>query len=741
MARLQLRIGGMHCSFCAQSIERAYRRTEGVQKVAVSLAHEEALLEYDESVVDETTLRDTLRDVGYSLRDPARARAYEQAREELREKRDRTIRAGAASGLIALVMAGMWLRLLPAQLPRLALLATGGLAAWVLFVIGRDIVGMAWAGLRRRIFNQHVLLFAGAFGGFVAGLLGLFGAPGFPTFHFFGAAIFLMTYHLLSGWAATKVRARSQEAVRRLLEMRPETAHRIENGEEREVSIDDVAPGDRIRVRPGESLPLDGRVVGGRSSVDESIVTGEPMPVEKAPGDEVIGGSINQSGTMVVEVGAAGEEGFLQRVARHVQEARALKPGVIQLVDWILQYYVPAVLLIGLVAFAFWSLAWWVVAGAPDWTRAVYAALTVYVMGYPCALGMATPLALIRGGTMAAERGILMRSAEAFQIFREVDTVVLDKTGTITEGRPFVVELEAVETGARAAREVLRLAAVAERPSEHPIADAVLDRAAEAELDVPAPDDFVSIAGAGVRALLDGSELLVGTSRLMDEHGVDTRPADAALETMRAAGRTAVLVAENGQIRGVIGIADRVKEDSVESIAGLKRMGVDVVMLTGDNEQTARSVAEAVGIQRVRAEILPGDKADEIGALQAEGCRVAMVGDGINDAPALTRADVGVAIGAGTDIAIEAADVVLLNDRLSGVVAAFEVSRNSYRKTQQNLAIAFSFNGLGVPVAVTGLLHPAWAMAAMVASVSLVLANSFGGRLMDWEHNTERTTR
>jgi P-type E1-E2 ATPase len=227
----------------------------------------------------------------------------------------------------------------------------------------------------------------------------------------------------------------------------------------------------------------------------------------------------------------------------------------------------------------------------------------------------------------------------------------------------------------------------------------------------------------------------------MDEHGVDTRPADAALETMRAAGRTAVLVAENGQIRGVIGIADRVKEDSVESIAGLKRMGVDVVMLTGDNEQTARSVAEAVGIQRVRAEILPGDKADEIGALQAEGCRVAMVGDGINDAPALTRADVGVAIGAGTDIAIEAADVVLLNDRLSGVVAAFEVSRNSYRKTQQNLAIAFSFNGLGVPVAVTGLLHPAWAMAAMVASVSLVLANSFGGRLMDWEHNTERTTR
>ncbi|MGI9037704.1 MAG: heavy metal translocating P-type ATPase [Gemmatimonadota bacterium] len=746
MTRLQLRIGGMHCSFCAQSIERAYERTAGVDSVSVSLAHEEALVEYDETRVDETTLRDTLRDVGYTIRDSDKARAYEQAREELRDKRDRTIRAGVAAGIVALAMVGMWLDFVPVPLPRAALLSTGALAAWVVFVVGRDIVSMAWAGLRRRIFNQHVLLFAGALGGFVAGLLGLLGAPGFPTFHFFGAAIFLMTYHLLSGWAATKVRARSQDAVRKLLDLRPATARRVDDDGETEVAVDDVSPGDRIRIKPGESIPLDGEVVGGRSSVNESIVTGEPMPVEKESGDRVIGGSINQSGTLLVDVTTVGEDGFLQQVARHVEEARALKPGVIQLVDWILKYYVPGVLWIGLAAFGFWSLGWWAITGAPDWTRGVYAALTVYVMGYPCALGMATPLALIRGAGLAAERGILMRSGDAFQVFRQVDVVVLDKTGTITEGRPFVVRVEALGNGDRSAsdpsgsaREVLRLAAIAERPSEHPLADAVLDRAREEGLDPPAPDDFESVTGAGVRASLDGAELLVGTPRLLEDHGVDTESARPALEALRSEGMTVVLVAENGWVRGLIGIADRVKDDSAAAVARLKEMGVDTIMLTGDNEQTARAVAEEVGINRVRSGVLPDEKADEVGALQEKGYRVAMVGDGINDAPALTRADVGVAIGAGTDIAIEAADVVLISNRLSGVVAAFEVSRNSYRKTKQNLAIAFSFNGFGVPIAATGLLHPVWAMAAMVASVSLVLGNSFAGRLIGPVKNANPT--
>jgi len=754
MARLHLKVGGMHCSFCSQSVERAYARTEGVEEVSVSLAHEEALVEYDPEVVDETTLRDTLRDVGYTIRDPDRERAFEEARQELRDKRDRTILAGAASGAVALVMAGMWVEWLPDPLPLWALLAEGALAAWVLLGPGREIVGMALAGVRRRILNQHVLLFAGALGGFLAGILGFF-LPGFPVFHFFGAAVFLMAYHLLSGWAATKVRARSREAVRALLDLRPDTARLIGDGRVREVPVAEVEAGDRLRVKPGESVPLDGRVLDGQSTVDESIVTGEPIPAEKAEGDEVIGGSLNQAGTLVVEVTRTGEEGFLSRVARQVEEARALKPGVIQLVDRVLRYYVPAVLLIGAAAFLFWTFGGWAVAGAPDVGRGVFAALTVYVMGYPCALGMATPLALIRGGGMAAERGILMRSAEAFQVFKDVDTVALDKTGTITEGRPWVARVEAVGApdaepalaadggpnpgdGADGASlpepalRVLRLAAVAEGPSEHPLADAILERAREEGLDELAlPDDFEAVTGKGVRATWDGRTLLVGTPELLAGEGVDPSAGADLLGEMREAGQTAVLVAADGRLAGVVGISDRAKEDSGPAIARLEEMGVEPVMMTGDAEATARAVAAKVGIDRVLAEMLPDAKAREVGKLQQEGRRVAFVGDGINDAPALTRADVGVAIGAGTDIALESADVVLVHGRLSGVPDAFEVSRNSYRKTKGNLALAFAFNGLGVPVAATGLLHPVWAMAAMVASVSLVLVNSFAGRLME----------
>jgi len=722
--KLHLDVGGMHCSFCSRSIEHAYRRTEGVEDVSVSLAHEEALIEYDPERVDETTLRDTLRDIGYTIRDPEKTRAYEQQREELEEKGRRTLRGGIASGAVAIGMLAMWLGWRPSVW---TLVGEAALAAWVVFGVGRDIVSMAWAGIRRRIFNQHVLLFVGAAGAFAGGAIG-FWIEGFPVFHFFGAAIFLMTYHLLSGWAATIVRARSQEAVRQLLDLAPDTARRIEDGEEVEVPVGEVEAGMWIRVKPGEKIPLDGEIVDGHSTVDESIVTGEPIPVEKTAGDEVIGGSINQSGTLAVEVTATGEEGFLHQVARHVQEARALKPGVIQLVDVVLEYYVPAVLVIGAAAFLFWSLGWWAVTGSPDWTRAVFAMLTVYVMGYPCALGMATPLALIRGGGMAAERGVLMRSAEAFQIFKDVEVAVLDKTGTITEGEPHVAGVDPL--GDRDADEVVRWAAAAEQASEHPLADAVLERAREIGIGIPGIEAFDSVTGKGVVASADGRDLVVGTPELLEERGTDPEPAREILESRRERGETAILVGADGELLGVIGIADRIKEGSKEAIAGLKQAGVEPVMMTGDNEATARAVAEEVEIERVLAEILPDEKADEIGGLQEGGRRVAMVGDGINDAPALTRADVGVAIGAGTDIAIESADVVLIHGRPAGVVDALEVSRNSYGKTKQNLVIAFLFNGIGVPVATTGLLHPVWAMAAMAASVSLVLANSFGGRLV-----------
>ncbi len=390
--KLQINVGGMHCSFCQESIRRAFENTEGVETVAVSVAHEEALIGYDAERINEARVKDVLRDLGYTVRDPNRVRAYEEQQDELRRER-RKLFANAALATVAIVlMALMWFGVhLPGSRILQAVIATVAV-----FGVGSHVLRMAWGSLRRRIFNQHVLLSFGASGAYLAGLLG-FVDPAFPP-DFFVAATFLMTYHLLSGYVSTTVRARSQEAVRKLLELQPETARVIRDGDEVEVAIEEIRVRDRVRVRPGERIPVDGKVVDGFSAVDESIVTGEPLPVEKAPGAEAIGGSVNKAGSLLIEVTRVGEETFLSRVAKHVQEARATKPGIIQLVDAILTYFVPGVLAVSALSFLVWTAGAWIFIGSPDWTRAIFAALSVLVMGYPCALGMATPLALIRGG-------------------------------------------------------------------------------------------------------------------------------------------------------------------------------------------------------------------------------------------------------------------------------------------------------------------------------------------------------
>jgi len=548
------------------------------------------------------------------------------------------------------------------------------------------------------------------------------------------AATFLMTYHILSGYVSTTVRARSQEAVRKLLDLQPDTAHVVRDSDEVEVAIEQIQVGDRVRVRPGERIPVDGKVVEGFSAVDESIVTGEALPVEKVPGAEAIGGSVNRAGSLLIEVTRVGEETFLRQVARHVQEARAMKPGVIQLVDAILTHFVPGVLAVSATAFLIWSAGAWALTGSPDWPRAIFAALSVLVMGYPCALGMATPLALIRGGGLAAEQGVLIRSAEAFQIMKDIRAVVLDKTGTITEGDPAVVDV--VASGDVSAHDVLGAAASAELRSEHFLGQAIVAHAEHRGFDVRAPESFESETGRGVAAQVGGEQVLVGRRTLLEERGIQfDANAVATLGELESRGQTVVTVARGGHLIGLIAIADTVKNGAAEAIARLKRAGIEPTMLTGDNRRTANLVAEQVGIENVVAEVLPEEKAAKIRELQATGVRVAMVGDGINDAPALTQADVGIAIGAGTDIAIESADVVLIHNRLDGVSDAIAIGRTSYRKTVQNLTLAFAFNGIGIPLAATGVVHPIWAMVAMVASVSAVLANSFWGRFLD---RTER---
>ncbi|MEW5958196.1 MAG: heavy metal translocating P-type ATPase [Chloroflexota bacterium] len=728
METFQVKIGGMSCSFCVASITKALERMDGVQEASVNLAHEEALIEYDPTQITPIQLKETLLDLGYTVRDAQKVRTFEEEEAELRRERHNLLLAAGFSAIAVGMMVAMWTDWLP-------LSATWPFVSWfmptlafaTIFGPGWPILSMAWASLRRGILNQHVLLEFGAFAGLIGGFLG-YVFPIFPLPDFFGVAIFITTYHLLSDYVSLLVRTRSSQAVRKLLALVPPMARVVRDGREEEVPIEQVQVGELVRVRPGEAIPVDGEVVEGASGVDESLVTGESIPAEKTPGEAVIGGSLNQTGTLLVRVTRIGEESFLQQVARQVEAARALKPGILALVDRVLQVYVPAVLGFASLTLLIWLPGAWLVTGSPDWTRAVFAALAVLVMGYPCALGMATPLALIRGGGLAAERGILMRSAEAFQVLKDVKKMVLDKTGTITRGEPAVIEVVAL--AGRDEREVLRLAAAAESASEHPLARAVVVAAEAQSLTVPAAQDFQATPGQGVKATVEGQRLTVGSPRFIEAEGINFGSARPQLETMQAAGQTVVALALEGELAAFLAIADPIKADGREAIERLRQAGLAPVMLTGDNARTARAVAEQVGITEYRAEVLPQDKATAVRALQRQGYRVAMVGDGINDAPALMQADVGIAIGAGTDIAIESADVVLVGGRLDAVVEAYHIGKSAYAKTVQNLALAFAFNGIGVPLAMTGLVHPVWAMAAMVASVSTVLLNSFGGRLL-----------
>jgi heavy metal translocating P-type ATPase len=696
---------------------------EGVNEVHVSLAHEETLIEYDGARVRPEQLKDTLVAVGYTVRDPEKMPTLEEEEAEIERERDRLVIAGSLTGITLLLMLLMWLG---RMFPHIELM-TLALALMIVFIVGWPILKMAWGSLARGILNQHVLLEFAAFAGLTGGALGFF-FPDFPSPDFFGVAVFVTTYHVLSQYTSLLVRTRASQAVRKLLSLQPDTARVIRDGKEQEIPIEEVKTGDWVRVRPGAQVPVDGEVIEGESAVNESFVTGEPIPKDKSKGDEVIGGSVNQTGALVVRVTKVGRESFLQQVARHIQEARALKPSIIQLVDRILVYFVPGVLAFAGLAILIWTVGAWLVTGQPDVTRATYAALAVLVMGYPCALGMATPLAMIRGGGEAALKGILMRTGEAFQVFKDVKKVVLDKTGTITLGRPQVADVIPLDGGTP--ESILELAASAERPSEHPLAQAIVERAEEKGLKLKGTREFKAVAGSGVDAQVDGKNVLIGNLRFLKQEGISMDAAVEKAASLQAQAKTVIGVSEDERLIGLLSITDAVKEDAADAIRQMKEAGLTPVMVTGDNEQTARSVAEKVGINEVHAQVLPQDKAARVRDLQRGGARIAMVGDGINDAPALMQADVGVAIGAGTDIAIESSDIILVGERLGGFVDAYYIAKRSYRKTVQNLALAFSFNGLGVPLATTGWVHPVWAMIVMAASVTTVLLNSFAGSLL-----------
>ena len=641
-ARIRARIGGLHCSLCTGTIEKALGRHKGVDKVAVSLTHEQALVEYDPQIVTPETLLRTLRDIGYTIHDPNKLRPFEEEERELVAEGRRFLTATAFSllsialitdpaGPLSLVLPslatvslvafvflvlrarGLWpaiagaggLGVLTVGLLTLKSEGTltgftpwivGGLAAVLVFGVARHILLMAVQALRRGILNQHVLLEAGAFAGLAGGIIGLvLDRPGYPTAPFFAVAVMVGTYHIFSEWLSLIVKTRSSQAVKRLLDLQPDTARVQRDGREVEVALTDVAQGDLVRVRPGERLPVDGEVVEGRSAVDQSLVTGEPMPIERQTGDTVIGGTINGNGTLLVRVTSVGAESFLQRVAREVEDARALKPGLLHLVDRVLRIYTPVVLTISILSFLGWAFVPQLLGFPPDLQRAAFAGLSALVMGYPCAVGISAPLSIVRGAGEAAEKGILMRTGEAFQGYRLVRQIAFDKTGTLTEGRPRVHEIEAVSGDTDA---LLALAAAAEAASEHPLAEAVVEAAFDANLTPPDAESFEATPGKGGTARIDGKDVLVGNPRFLTERSVDLKPLEQRICALESKGRTVVAVARDGALLGLLALGDALRDDAAETIRTLQEAGVRTVLITGDNKRTATRIAEELGSTR-----------------------------------------------------------------------------------------------------------------------------------------------
>ena len=770
--RIRARIGGLHCSLCTGTIEKALGKRPGVDKVAVSLTHEQALIEYDPSVARAEDLLQTLKDIGYTVSDPRKLRPYDEEERALVRERGRFLTALAASiasmGLVGYPVDSAWFPLCVFSLVSLVAFAfvvlrgyglkramagttllavfgagiyyfklrgtfggtvpwlTGTLALVLVFGVGQHIVRMAVMALRRGILNQHVLVEFGAFAGLAGGSIGLALHPtGYPTEAFFAVTVMVLSYHIFSEWLSLIVKTRSSQAVKKLLDLEPDVAYLVRDGQEQEVPLEQVRVGDFVRIRPGGRVPVDGQVESGESDVDESLVTGEPLPVEKRAGNGVVSGSLNGHGTLLVRVTVVGEESFLRQVVRSVEDARALKPGLLHLVDRVLRVYTPLVLFTAAAAALFWILGPLLMGAAPDLQRAVFAGLSVLVMGYPCAVGISAPLSIVRGAGEAAERGVLMRTGEAFQALRRVNRVVFDKTGTLTEGRPALRQIVAI---ACAEEELLALAAAIEAFSEHPLARAVVEEAFKRGIALSEVQEFEAVAGHGVRARLGQTRLMVGSPVFLAAEAVDLSAQEARINELEARGLTVIGMARDGVLLGLLALGDALRADAAETVRRLHALGVRTSLITGDNEQAARHFARAAGIEEVHARVLPAGKADLIRQLQQGGARVAMVGDGINDAPALMQADVGIAFGSGADIAIESADVIILNQRLGAVLEAYAVSRNSYSKIVQNVSLAFLFNGVGIPAAATGLIYPVWGMVAMAASVTAIFINSLWGR-------------
>jgi Cu+-exporting ATPase len=741
-AKASFPIEGMSCASCVARVEKALSAVPGVLSASVNLAAKSGTVEYIPGIADPDALRGSVETAGYRV---AVVRAGEDPlalQERMQREEERSLRTrlgvGVALGLPLFLLAQWEMVAGPDRMPFspfVGSLVQLLLATPIQFYSGYRFYRGAWATARHGTTDMNTLVALGTTAAyaysFVATFFPSLFAAGGAAHVYYDTSAAIVVLILLGRYFESRAKGKTSEAVKKLIGLQPATARVLRDGAEAEIPLEEVRIGDRIVVRPGEKIPVDGTVAEGIAAVDESMLTGEPLPSEKTPGSAVTGGTVNLNGRLVLAAVHVGKDTVLARIVRMVQEAQGSKPPIGRLVDRIASRFVPAVMGIAGITFV----AWWAVGPEPRLTYAMVSAISVLIIACPCALGLATPTSILVATGKGAELGILVRNGAALETAHKVRTVVFDKTGTITRGRPGLSEIRPAPDGefrgTEGERELLRLAAVAESGSEHPLGESIVRGAKTRGIAIEPPKEFFAAAGEGIRAIAGGRRVHAGSPKWLEKEGIDPSALLPAAREISEAGGTPVLFAVDGRPAGVAAVTDEIKESAPAAIRALREMGIEVAMLTGDNPRTAAAVAARAGIGRVRAEVLPDRKAEEVRRIQAEGKVVAMVGDGINDAPALAQADVGMAIGTGTDIAIEAGDIVLMSGDPGGVVKAISLSRAALRNIRQNLFWAFAYNVVLIPVAAGALypsfgvlLSPVLAAAAMGFSSVTVVSNA-----------------
>ncbi len=714
--KIELDVYGMTCAACSSRIEKVLNKMDGVQEANVNLANETALIEYTPGLVNLEDIIARIQKLGYDAEERAdREEKSSQKEEELKKKRIKLY----ISALLSLpLLYTMFDHLFGLPVPGLLMNPWFQfiLATPVQFIMGWQFYEGAYKNLKNKTANMDVLVALGTSAAYFYSLaegIQTIGNPGKEPHLYFETSAILITLILLGKYFESIDKGRTTQAISSLLNLQAKEASVLRDGEEQKVSVDQVVVGDKVLVRPGEKIHVDGEVIKGTTSIDESMITGESIPVEKDNGDKVIGSTINKNGTIQMSATKVGKDTALAGIIKVVQEAQGSKAPIQRMADVISGYFVPIVVGIAVLTF----IAWISFVSPGDLPSSLEAAIAVLVIACPCALGLATPTSIMVGTGKAAEQGILFKGGEHLESTHKIDTIVFDKTGTITKGEPEVTNFEGTD-------EVLSLVASAEKASEHPLAQSIVQYASSKSIDMNEADSFEAIPGHGIKSMVNGKNVLIGTRTLFHNENVEYTNYDSFMQSWEEEGKTAMLIGVDGKAEGVIAVADTIKDSAKEALTQLKEQGIELVMLTGDNERTAQAIAKQVGIDRVIAQVVPEEKAEQVKEFQKEDKKVAMVGDGINDAPALATADIGIAIGTGTDVAIEAADVTILGGELTLIPKAIRLSQKTMQNIRQNLFWAFAYNTAGIPIAAIGLLAPWIAGAAMAFSSVSVVSNS-----------------